>query len=126
MCVRQPGAATRPVRDGLDPAAVIPGACPRRGHADRDRSGEQVVGAVQADRHLHGLFLEFRSVILSFRHFPPSPFGEDLIDLPVRELGGTSTIHLAVAGGVHIGRADRLRRRALRLQERVGYPVAGK
>src|ERR1700751_872005 len=30
---------------------------------------EQVVGAVQADRHLHGLFLEFRSVILSFRHF---------------------------------------------------------
>jgi len=47
-----------------------------------------------------------------------------LIDLPVRELGGTSTIHLAVAGGVHIGRADGLRRRALRLQERVGYPVA--
>jgi len=39
MCVRQSGAATRPVRDGLDPAAVIPGACPRRGHADRDRSG---------------------------------------------------------------------------------------
>jgi hypothetical protein len=34
------------------------------------------------------------------------------------------TIHLAVAGGVHIGRADGLRRRALRLQERVGYPVA--
>src|SRR5580692_6025503 len=30
---------------------------------------ERVVRAVQADRHLHGLFLEFRSVILSFRHF---------------------------------------------------------
>jgi hypothetical protein len=29
-----------------------------------------------------------------------------------------------LAGGVHIGRADGLRRRALRLQERVGYPVA--
>ena len=28
-----------PVRDGLDPAAVIPGVCPRRGHVDRDRSG---------------------------------------------------------------------------------------
>jgi len=39
MCVRQPGAATRPVRDGLDSAAVIPGVCSRRGHADRDRSG---------------------------------------------------------------------------------------
>src|SRR5215468_10767407 len=74
--------------------------------------------------HLHGLFLEFRSVILSFRHFPLSPFREDLIDPPVRELGGTSTVHLAVAGGVHIGRADGLRRGALRLQERVGYPVA--
>jgi hypothetical protein len=83
-----------------------------------------MISAVQAEHHLHGLFLEFRSVILSFRHFSPSPFREDLIDLPVRELGGTSTIHLAVAGGVHIGRADGLRRRALRLQERVGYPVA--
>jgi hypothetical protein len=50
--------------------------------------------------------------------------GEILLISPVRELGGTSTIHLAVAGGVHIGRADSLRRRALRLQERVGYPVA--
>lgn len=50
--------------------------------------------------------------------------GEILLISPVRELGGTSTIHLAVAGGVHIGRADGLRRRALRLQERVGYPVA--
>ena len=39
MCVRQSGAAARPVRDGLDPAAVIPGVRPRRGHADRDRSG---------------------------------------------------------------------------------------
>ena len=39
MCVRQSGAATRPVRNGLDPAAVMPGVCPRRGHADRDRSG---------------------------------------------------------------------------------------
>ena len=46
------------------------------------------------------------------------------MDLPVRELGGTSTIHLAVAGGVHIGRADGLRRGALGLLERVGYPVA--
>ena len=34
------------------------------------------------------------------------------------------TIHLAVAGGVHTGRADGLRRRALRLREWVGYPVA--
>jgi hypothetical protein len=34
------------------------------------------------------------------------------------------TIQLAVAGGVHIGRADGLARRALRLHERVGYPVA--
>jgi arginase family protein len=34
------------------------------------------------------------------------------------------TSHLAVAGEVRIGRADGLRRRALRLQERVGYPVA--
>ena len=34
MCVRQSGAAARPVRDGLDPAAVIPGVCRRRGHAD--------------------------------------------------------------------------------------------
>ena len=50
--------------------------------------------------------------------------GEILLISPVRELGGTSTIHLAVAGGVHIGRADSLRRGALRLQERVGYPVA--
>ena len=33
-------------------------------------------------------------------------------------------IHLALAGAVHIGRADGLRRRALRPQERVGYPVA--
>jgi len=47
-----------------------------------------------------------------------------IIGLPVRELGGTSTIHLAVADGVHIGRAGGLRRKALRLQERVGYPVA--
>ena len=39
MCVRQAGAATRPVRVGLDPAAVIPGVCPRRGDADRDGSG---------------------------------------------------------------------------------------
>src|SRR5581483_1621614 len=60
----------------------------------------------------------------AIRHFPPSPFREDLIDLPVREPGGTSTARLAVAGGVHIGRADGLRRGALRLQERVGYPVA--
>jgi hypothetical protein len=29
--------------------------------------------------------------MLSFRHFPRPPFREDLIDLPVRELGGTST-----------------------------------
>src|SRR5229473_7369736 len=56
---------------------------------------EQVVGAVQADHHLHGLFLEFRSVILSFRHFPRPPFREDLIDLPVRELGGTSSMPTA-------------------------------
>ena len=107
VCVRQSGAATRPVRDGLDPAAVIPGVCPRRGHADRDRSG-------WASSRKHWPYKAWRR-ILSFRHFPPSP---------VRELGGTSTIHLAVAGGVHIGRADGLRRRALRLQERVGYPVA--
>src|SRR5260221_6047356 len=85
---------------------------------------EQVVGAVQADHHLHGLFLEFRSVILSLRHFPPSPFREDLIDLPVWELGGTSTIHLAVAGGVHIGRADGFRARAFRLLKRAGDAVA--
>src|SRR5262249_58728052 len=51
--------------------------------------------------------------------------GEILLISPVRELGGTSTIHLAVAGGGHIGRADGLRRRALRLQERGGDPVAG-
>ena len=57
--------------------------------------------------------------------FPAVPFsGEIFLISPVRELGGTSTIHLAVAGGVHIGRGDGLRRRALRLQERVGYPVA--
>jgi len=37
--VRQADPATRPVRDGLDPATVIPGVCPRRGHSDRDRSG---------------------------------------------------------------------------------------
>jgi hypothetical protein len=116
MCVRQSGAATRPVRDGLDPAAVIPGVCPRRGHADRDRSG-------WSSSWKHWPYKAW-SRILCFRHFPPSPFRGDLIDLPVRELGGTSTIHLAVAGGVHIGRADGLRRRALRLQERVGYPVA--
>ena len=39
VCVGQSGAATRPVRDGLDPAAVMPGVCPRRGHADRARLG---------------------------------------------------------------------------------------
>ena len=30
MRVRQSGAAARPERDGLDPAAVIPGVCPPR------------------------------------------------------------------------------------------------
>jgi len=37
--VRQADAATRPVRDGLGPATVIPGVCPRRGLADGDRWG---------------------------------------------------------------------------------------
>ncbi len=39
MCVRQPRAGRASCGTGLDPAAVIPGVCPRRGHADRDRSG---------------------------------------------------------------------------------------
>ena len=68
-----------PVRDGLDPAAVIPGVCPRRGHADRGRSG-------WASSQKHWPYKAW-SRILSFRHFPPSPFREDLIDLPDRELG---------------------------------------
>src|ERR1700733_11910602 len=116
MCVRQSGAATRPVRDGLDPAAVIPGVCPRRGHADRDPSG-------WASSRKHWPYKAW-SRILSFAISRRLLSGEILLISPVRELGGTSTIHLAVAGGVHIGRADALRRRALRLQERVGYPVA--
>src|SRR5439155_24158533 len=32
-----------------------------------------------ADHHLHGLFLEFRSVILSFRHFPRPLSGKILL-----------------------------------------------
>jgi NADH dehydrogenase len=35
-----------------------------------------------------------------------------------------TAVHVQLAGGIHIGRADGLRRRAFRLQERVGYPVA--
>src|SRR5262249_44664244 len=41
------------------------------------------------------------------------PFREDLIDLPVRELGGTSAIHLAVAGGGPIWPAVGVRRGGL-------------
>jgi hypothetical protein len=78
---------------------------------------------VQANHHLHGLFLEFRSVMLSFRHFPSS-FREDLIDLPCPGTRGHLNYSSGCGGGVGIGRADGLRRRAVRLQERVGYPVA--
>ncbi len=46
-----------------------------RSFASRGRYGSgRSAQAAQADRHLHGLFLEFRSVILSFRHFRRPPF----------------------------------------------------
>jgi hypothetical protein len=128
MCVRQPGAATRPCGTAsIRPRSYLASV---RGAAMLTATGQDgrpagSTGPIRrgADRRCSPgrppssrPVLEFRSVILSFRHFPPSSFREDLIDLPVRELGGTSTSHLAVAGGVHFGRADGLRRRALRLQ----------
>src|SRR5260370_12343587 len=46
--------------------------------------------------------------------------GEILLISPVRELGGTSTIHLAVAGGGHTPRPGRLAPQGMSPRERVG------
>ena len=116
MCVRQPGAAARPVRAAsIRPRSYLASA---RGAAMLTATGQDGRPAGSTGPIRRGA--EYFPFAISRR--PLS--GEILLISPVRELGGTSTIHLAVAGGVHIGRADGLRRRAWRLQERVGYPVA--